>query len=170
MSLYSLTAGATGATGIKWAVIAEGATLDTLKAAVPDQEFGKGVPIRFEMDLKLPLARAFDLAGAEHLFSSQMPEGMDLLDVHSEGNSRVIIEAECDPVWLAAIIPIVTSKWFIMSLVAIGVMMTMGALVTAVKVEAPEEFVQTGLETVKWLVVGGLGLGTILLVREFVRR
>lgn len=152
-----------------WVTVAEGTTLDTLVATVPDREFGKDVPIRFELELKFPFAKLFDLAGAEAIFRSKLPEGLDLVDVHSQGNSKVIIEAVSDPVSLAAIVAFVAARWLAIALVTIGITLALGLLVIAIKVKSPEEFLEKGVDLVKWGVIGGLGIGSLLLVRELIR-
>ncbi|RLC72504.1 MAG: hypothetical protein DRI26_02850 [Chloroflexi bacterium] len=178
MSLYSLRKEARGRnlslyslrSGIKWVTVAEGTTLDTLQATIPNMEFPKGTPLRAVMDLKLPVASAFDLAGAELLFRPRMPEGVILKDVHSEGPSRVVIEAEVDPAWLLAIVGFIKAHWLAISLISIGLMFTLGFLVIAIKLQAPEEVVRPIPEILKWVVIGVCGVGGLLLVRELVRR
>lgn len=120
-----------------WRTIAEGKTLNNLRATVKDQDIPKGTPIRFELDLKLPVARAFDLAGAEFLFKGNMPDNVKLIDVHSYGNSIVIIEAESDGVWILPIIAFLGTNWFRMGLLALGITLSLGFLVTAIKVKSP---------------------------------
>ena len=171
MSLYSLRSPNSLGQEIKWVTVAEGTTMDTLKAVVPDQQFPKGTLLRFEMDLKLPVARAFDaLWVPETIFRTQMPEGLALKDIHSEGSSKVVIEAEVDPIWLLTAVGFIKVHWLVISLLAIGLMFTLGFLVTAFKVKAPEEVIEKGVEIVQWVVIGGIGVGVLLLAREFVRR
>lgn len=117
--------------------IAEGTTLGELKALVADQELKKGVKVRFELELKLPVAHLFDLAGTELIFKPMMPEGLDLKDVYSPDNMyQVVIEAEADPVWIVAIVAFVKAHWLAISLISIGVMFTLGFLVIACKIKA----------------------------------
>lgn len=40
-----------------------------------------------------------------------MPEGLDLTDVHGEGWSTAVIEAESDPAWLIAILLFIKAHW-----------------------------------------------------------
>ena len=82
----------------------------------------------------MPVARAFDLAGAEWIFRYNMPEGLDLVDVHSDGDSKVVIEAEADPVWLLAIPAFIKAHWIAISLLSIGIMIGLSALVRSVSV------------------------------------
>ncbi len=151
---------------MNWRTVAEGTSLDTLHNLVGDEEFGKGVPIRFELSLNQPVARLFDLAGAEWLFKNKMPEGLDLIDVHSEGDSKVIIEAESDPVWLFAIVGFVKVHWLAISLIAIGITLALALLVTAVKVKAPEK----ALAETKWIFIAIAVIAVVLLAGFLVLR
>lgn len=137
-----------------WKTVAQGATIDSLEAVVGDFELRKGCPIRYTMDLKLPLAKAFDLAGAEWLFKGVMPEGVALKDVHSAGWSTVVIEAEADPAWLLAALAFVKIHWIGLGLIAIGLTFTLGFLVMAIKMDVPEEFLKGAVEWTKWVVIG----------------
>lgn len=144
---------------MKWRTVAEGTSLDTLHNTIGDIEFGKGVPIRFELSLSQPVARFFDLAGAEWIFKNQMPEGLDLIDVHSEGDSTVIIETESDPVWLFAIVGFVKVHWLAISLITIGIFLALALLVTAIKVKSPE----VALAEAKWIFIALAVIAVVLL-------
>jgi len=150
-----------------WKTIAEGTSIGNLKAMVGDMELPKGTPVRFEMTLKLPLAHAFDLAGAELLFRPVMPEGLDLKDVYSPDDTyQVVVEAESDPVWIVAIIAFVKAHWLLVSLVGIGLVFTLGFLVGKISVKAP---VTAGIST--WAIVAviaGIALVGYLAYRGYI--
>lgn len=142
-----------------WRTIAEGTTLDTLHNTVGDRQLPKGTPVRFELELSQPIARLFDLAGAEWIFKGHMPEGLDLIDVHSDGDSRVIIEAESDPVWIVAIATFCKVHWLALSLITIGIFLALGLLIIAIKVKAPEE----ALGEAKWIFIALAVIAVMLL-------
>jgi len=146
-----------------WQTIAEGTTLETLHNTVADRELPKGTPVRFELDLNQPVARLFDLAGAEWIFKGRMPEGLDLVDVHSEGDNRVVIEAESDPVWIVALAGFVKVHWLAISLVSIGIFLALGLLVIAIKVKSPEE----AISEAKWIFIA-LAVIAVMLLAGFV--
>ena len=149
-----------------WRTVAEGTSLDTLHNLIGDEEFGKGVPIRFELNLNQPVARLFDLAGAEWIFKNKMPVGLDLIDVHSEGDSKVIIETESDPVWLFAIVGFVKVHWLAISLITIGIFLALALLVVAVKVKSPE----IALGETKWIMIAIAAIAVVLLAGFLVLR
>lgn len=125
---------------MEWVTIAEGTSLSNLKQLVADRELKKGVPVRFEITLNLPVAHAFDMAGAEHIFRPMMPAGLDLKDVYSPDDKyQVVIEAESDPVWIVAIVAFVKAHWLAISLITIGIALALGFLVASIKVKAPIE-------------------------------
>jgi len=147
-----------------WVTVAKGTTIDGLNPTVGDFELRKGCPIRFAMDLKLPVAKSFDLFGAELIFRGAMPEGVDLIDVHSEGNYRVVVEAEADPVWLLAAVAFVKVHWVSLLLGAIALTFTLGFLVMTIKMDVPEEFVAGLAGITKWVVIGIAVLAVIIVI------
>ena len=126
-----------------WETIAEGTRIENLQS-VRARKLAKGTRVRFTMTTKtwlgIPTARAFDLPGAEAIFRPVMPEGMRLLDVHSPDNREiVVVEAEVitnPAVTTASIIAFVAANWLRLSLVAIGIMVALGFLITSIRIEA----------------------------------
>lgn len=147
-----------------WIKIAEGVSLSELSQVIADRELKKGTPVRFEMTLNLPLAHAFDLAGAEQLFGTIMPEGLIVQDVYSPDNTyQVVIDAEADPVHVAAIVAWVKAHWVLCSLIAIGLTFTLGFIVGSITVTVfikPEEF--------KWWIIAAAA--ALVLVVYFVTK
>ena len=94
-----------------WEVWAQGTGLQDLAAVISDRPLPKGSRARVVLDLTLPVAYAFDLAGAELVFRPFIPDGMDLVDVWGEGARRGIVEMESDPAWLLAILLFLKAHW-----------------------------------------------------------
>ena len=126
-----------------WETIAEGTRIEDLWS-VRARRLAKGTRVRFTMTTKtwlgIPTARAFDSPGSETIFRPVMPEGMRLLDVHSPDNREtVVVEAEVitnPAVTTASIVAFVAANWFRLSLVAIGIMVALGFLITSIRIEA----------------------------------
>lgn len=137
-----------------WQTIAKGKSLSEIKATIKDQELPKGTPVRFEMTVITGVAgRLFDLAGAELIFGPLMPEGLDLKDVYwDEATRQVIVEAESDPVHLGAIILFVKAHWLAASLITIGLALSLGYIISSIRVKAPISAV-VGLPLIIALVV-----------------
>lgn len=155
---------------MRWTTVAQGTSIDTIEETVSNFELPKGTPIRFIMQLNAPVAHAFDLWGVEGIFRPVMPDGVDLIDVHGEGNYTVIIDAEADPAWLLAIIVFIKAHWIALSLIAIGLTLALGLLVAAFKMEALVEVVG-GAANVMMGAVIGLGIvGAIILLRPVVEK
>lgn len=132
-------------------IIAEGTSLADLTQKIGDRELKKGTPVKIEMTLKVPVAHAFDLAGAEAIFSTQMPEGLDVKDVYSPDNKyQVVIDCESDPVHIVAIVAFIKAHWLAITLVTIGLAFVLTQLVIAIKVSAP--------------IAGVIGIGWILVM------
>lgn len=131
-----------------WKTIAQGGSLDQLAATVGNFELKKGTPIRFEMNLNMPVAFLFDVAGAEHLFHI---DGVDINDVYGEGWSKVVVEAESDPAWLLAIVAFVKAHW-------VGILIgafVLGALVLFTTVSADiAEIIPPLVDWTMWVVIG----------------
>ncbi|MBT9133026.1 MAG: hypothetical protein DDT33_01557 [Firmicutes bacterium] len=126
-----------------WETIAEGTKLETLEV-VRQRRLAKGTRVRFHMTVRtplgLPMARAFDLPGAEPIFRRVMPEGLELVDVHSPDNhEQVVIDARVTSnpiVTTTAILLFVKANWLKLSLVTIGIVFALGALITAIRIDA----------------------------------
>ncbi len=126
----------------------EGGSFDALRQAVPGAALRAGSPFIVQMGLKMPVAKAFDLAGAETLFRRVTPPGMDLVDVHSDGWSTVIVnmrvraEAAQAPEGsarmaalpaVAAVVAFLAANWKILALLTIGLALTLGFLATSIR-------------------------------------
>lgn len=153
-----------------WITVAEGTSIATVEARVSNFELPKGTQIRFIMQLSMPVAPAFDLAGAELIFRPMMPEGVDLIDVHGEGWRTVVIDAESDPAWLLAILVFIKAHWIALSLIAIGITFTLGVLVAAFKMEALVGVVGGVANIMMWTVIGLGIVGAIILLRPVVQK
>lgn len=128
-----------------WKTIAEGDSIEDLKLLVADYKLPKGTPVRFEMTLKMPIARTFDLAGAEQLFQATMPEGLTVKDVYSPDDKyEVVVEAEANSPTVLAVVAFVKLHWLALSLLSIGLVFALGFLVSAIRISTP------GLERLGW--------------------
>ncbi|MBA7706936.1 hypothetical protein ES703_115795 [subsurface metagenome] len=132
---------------MSWKTVAQGKSLDELAATVSNFELKKGTKIRFEMDLNMPVAFLFDVAGAEHLFRI---DGVDVQDVHGEGWSKAVIDAEADPAWLLAIIAFIKAHWVAIIIGSI-ILYTLVSFLRMLVDIIPDS------EWIKWIVIG-LGL------------
>jgi len=146
--------------------VAEASSFEGLEGIMPDLGVPKGGRVRITMELNQPVAPAFDLAGAEWLFRDVMPEGLDLIDIHGEGLTTVVIEGESDPVRLAAIAAFLVQHWLGLSLVAIGIAAALGFLLLAIKVDI-NKAIGAAPSITKWLAIGlvgaaGIGLLAVL--------
>lgn len=143
--------------------VAEAGSFEELDKVLPQLEIPKGAKVRFVMELNAPVAPAFDLPGAEIIFGGAMPEGLELIDVYGEGWSTAVVEAESDPVHLAAIGTFLVAHWLGLSLAAIGIMVALGFLITSIRIDATE-VAEALPETAKWIAVGLGGIALIGLV------
>ncbi len=152
-----------------WRLLAESDSIDTLgDDVIEDMELPKGTRVRITMDLILPVGYFFDLPGAEYIFRPIMPEGVDLIDVHSKGAWGVVVEGEVDPAWL---IPLLTSVkfWAGVSLLAIGISIALGIIVSWVRADG--EFPGVGIvNIIKWGAIGVVGVMGIKIVSDLARR
>jgi len=149
-----------------WVTVAEGTTFEMLGQARPAEvELPKGTPIRVVMELSQPAAFAFNTPGAEAIFRPVMPDGMELVDVHSEGWSTVIIEMRADPAFLVPLVAFVAAHWVGLSLAAIGLMVALGFLIAVVKVEAPEDLFKALAEPKKWITYALIAVAVIVGLR-----
>jgi len=149
-----------------WVTVAQGTTFEMLGQARPaDVELPKGTPIRVVMELSQPVAFAFNMAGAEAIFRPAMPDGMELVDVHSAGLSTVVVEMRADPAWLLPLVAFVAVRWVGLSLAAIGLMVALGFLIAVVKVEAPEELFEALAAPKKWIALALIAVAAIVGLR-----
>lgn len=152
-----------------WRFLAASDSLETFGDDVTeDMELPKGTRVRITMDFIMPVGYFFDLPGAEYIFRPVMPEGVDLIDVHSNGAWGAIVEGRVDPAWL---IPLLTSVkfWAGVSLLAIGISVALGILVGWVRgdVEFPGADIK---DIVKWGAIGAIGVFGIKLFSELAGR
>jgi len=130
----------------EWTQVAVAPSFEELgRKPVPDIYLTKGTQVKFVLTLKLPVAKAFDLPGAELIFRPVIPPGLKLVDVWGEGLTTAIVLCEVDPnefvavaipvpAWLPAVIAFVVRHWFGLSLVTIGILWTLGRLISAIAV------------------------------------
>ncbi|MBA7597127.1 hypothetical protein ES703_04122 [subsurface metagenome] len=142
-----------------WQTVARGDSLDELAATVANFELKKGTKIRFEMDLNMPVAFLFDMAGAEHLFS--MPEGVDLVDVYGEGWSKAVVEAEADPAWLVGILVFIRAHWIA---IVVGAYL-LSVIVSFIRMLA-DIIPDLDLDWLKWIVLGVVAVLGYRLLRK----
>ena len=163
-------------------LVFQGPALDRLESTVDaGQQLQPGAPVVFELDLRSPVARAFDLAGAESLFRPVMPPGVDLVDVHSSGSSRVVIEGRVSDQaeqaqpghasqgFAVAVLPIIGwigTHWLGISLISIGLFVSLAFLISAVRGKSviSGEPLNDTKDLVKWGAIGLIAVGLLQLV------
>lgn len=133
----------------QWTTVAQGISLADLAATVSDMELPKGTKMRVVMDLKYPVAWAFDVAGAELLFRPFVPEGMTLVDVYGEG-SQGFIDMEADPAWLLTTLAFIKAHWLAITIAGFTLALLISFIYIAIKVPA---IVQIPI----WLIIGAIG-------------
>ena len=154
-------------------LVAQAGSFDELnqKLAGTGRSLSKGDKVRFWLQLKEPVAPAFNLAGAELIFKPIMPKGLILDDVRGEGWTTVIIEAHATSPQLAAIGAWLAANWVWVTLGAIGIAVALGVLVASaaflvLAIHAPEAIPQTAM----WIALGLGGLAAVGLVAYGVRK
>lgn len=133
----------------RWQTVAEGTSLYNLSETIADMELTKGTKIKVVMDLKWPVAWAFDVAGAELIFKPFIPDGVDLIDVYGEGN-KGIVDMEADPIWLGAFVLFIKTHWLAIAIALFTLGILISFITIAIKVPA---IAQIPI----WLVVGAIG-------------
>lgn len=128
-------------------VVFEASGFDDPDAQIADVALQPGQPFIIDLTLRLPVAAAFDLAGAESIFRSAMPAGLKLMDVHSNGQNIVVIETVVVDVpeesasatasmsiWplLLRIGAWILVRWKLLSLIGIGLFFGLGFLVSGI--------------------------------------
>jgi hypothetical protein len=141
--------------------IAVGTSFDQIDAILKDKDIPTGDKVRLTIDLKAPMAKFFDLAGAEQILekTGKVPKGFKLLDAHSDGWTTVVMEAE------AIGAPVV-----VMLIAAAAIIGTLALLIATIKVDS------TGLadlpkkisDTAKWLGIGAIAVGGAIVVSSVV--
>ena len=140
-----------------------------------------GRAFEIELRLRFPVAQTFNLAGAEAIFRSAMPPGLELVDVRGVGSNTVIIDARVLDVAPAAqtatlsIAPVVIAiagfigaHWLGLSLAGIGLFILLGPLIN--QITGRTDFASIGdvAGLAKWAAIGLsalVGLNAIRTVR-----
>ena len=137
-----------------YVTIAEGTAIDKLESKVGDFSLPKGTPVRAIIDLKLPIAYLFNLAGVEALFQAQTKD-MLVKDVHADGASRVIVEMEAasPPFWLATL-AFIKAHWVFIAISGF----LLAFLTASIRIEAPEEVLRGIADIVKWGAIALIAL------------
>lgn len=108
---------------MEWKLVAEG-PFDSLSSKVGNMELKKGTQVKIEMDLKVPVAWAFDVCPN---WGFPAPEGMNIVDVYGEGWSKGVVIMEADPAWLLPALEFIAANWTKIALAAflLGLIVTM---------------------------------------------
>lgn len=154
-----------------WKLLAQSDSIETLgDDVIEDMELPKGTRVRVTMDFKLPVGYFFDLPGAEYIFRPMMPEGIDLIDVHSNGAWGAIVEGVVDPAGLLAALAFIKVHWLGISIVTILGTFALTALILAIKLSADIKPFVNIAKIVKWSVIGVIGVMTIKIGSDLARR
>jgi len=122
-------------------VVAQGTSLWDVQRTVSNMNLTKGTKIRIEMETGSELiARGFDAYGAELLFSPFVPDGCDLVDVHSEG-TKGVVDLEADPVILDDLLVYIAAHW--LGILILGITLAAIVSLVIVAIEVPETFTIT---------------------------
>ena len=140
-----------------WVTVAQGTSLSDLSAVVEDMELPSGTRVKVVMDLELPVAWAFDVAGAEHIFRPFVPDGLHLIDVYGEG-SKGIVEMEANSPALFVVVAFLKAHWLALSIAGFALAFLVSLIIISIKVPA---IAQIPI----WLLVGAAGgiLGLVYL-------
>ena len=119
-----------------WETIAEGPGIRELRV-IEEKRLPKGTHVRFVIKVRtpagIPTARVFDLPGAEAVFRPLMPEGLELLDVHSPDDYETgVVEARvvANPiVTTSSIVAFIAANWF-------KIAVALGIIILAIRVDA----------------------------------
>ena len=153
------------------------ATLD-----YPNIQLTRGADFEVEIDLTLPVAQAFNLAGAEAIFRPQMPDGLELIDVRGEGTNTVVITARIQDVAglgqtaaleilpvLAAIGTFIGAHWLGLSLGSIFVFFAFGPLINRITGKTVVSEIGDFTDLAKWgaiALIALVGLNAIRTVKS----
>lgn len=157
-------------------VVFQAGSLSALEDITASALLEPGSTFVVELQLNQPVASAFNLAGAESVFSPVVPPGLSLVDVRGVGTRTVVVEMRVDdeaeaaasqglmevrsagvvtmgiaPA-IAVVARFIAASWITRSLLAIGIFLTLDALVSGV----------TGRGIVERAT--GLPTGTVLLI------
>lgn len=155
-----------------WTLLAASDSIETLGDDVfEDMELPKGTRVRVTMDFNLPVGYFFDLPGAEYIFRPVMPEGVDLIDVHSNGAWGAVVEGVVDPALLLAILGFIKVHWLAISLITIGITFGLTELIKAIRFDGDvPSFAENIATIVKWGAIGAIGVSGIKFLSELARR
>jgi len=144
-----------------WTTLARADDIRNLEASVADnRELPHGTKVRFVMSLNTPIGKLFSLPGAEYLFRPAMPPGIDLVDVYGQDSRTVVVEGVvASPLFVLAAAGFIARHWVGLSLLTIGVLWGLAAIVYLIKFDG--ELMPIG-DMLKWVVVG---IGGILVLR-----
>jgi len=147
-----------------WLEVARGTNLSDLQLEVADMELPKGTKMRVEM-ICPDFDWLFDLAGAEWVFQSQVPDGMELVDVWGE-NGRGIVEMEADPAWLVAVWLFIKAHWVALAIAGVLIWTIVSLIIISVKLPAVAAI---PISLIVGIAIGIVGL-TLLAARSPPRR
>ncbi len=117
-------------------VVAQGTSIWDIQRIVSNMNLTKGTKIRIEMETGSELiARGFDAYGAELLFDPFVPDGCDLVDVHSDG-TKGVVDLEADPVILDDLLAFIAAHWLGVLVVGVTLALVISAII--ISIEAPE--------------------------------
>ena len=116
-----------------WVTVAEGKNLDDLEQLVGDMELKKGTRMRVVMNTSAEWL--FDSFLAEPIFRTQVPDGMELIDVWGE-NGQGIVEMEADPAWLVAILAFIRANWLALVIAGFLIWLFVSFIIIMVNVPA----------------------------------
>lgn len=89
--------------------------------------------------LGVPIARAFDLPGAEAIFRAILPPQLRVVDVHSpDDRDQVVVEAiveNPDPISTKLLVGAIVARWTGKSLLVIGIGLALGAIIIAIRID-----------------------------------
>jgi len=155
-----------------WTLLAQSDSIETLgDDVIEDMELPKGTRVRVTMDLILPVGYFFNLPGAEYIFRPFMPEGVELIDVHSNGAWGAIVEGVVDPAWLLAVLGFIKVHWLAISLITIGITFALSELIKSIRFNGDVPSLAANIATiVKWGAIGAVGVAGIKLLSDLSRR
>lgn len=155
-----------------WRLLSQSDSIQTLgDDVIEDMELPEGTRVRVTMNFIMPIGYLFDLPGAEYIFRPMMPEGIDLIDVHSNGAWSAIIEGLVDPAWLIAALAFIKVHWLAISLITIGVTFGLAELIKSIRFDGDVPSLATNIATiVKWSAIGAVGVLGIKLLSDLSRR
>ena len=152
---------------MEWITVAEGDSFFNLSRFTSDMELPKGTKVRVIMDWRPPLDKILDLAGMEHVFAPLVPQGLDLIDVYSEGG-RGIVDMEADPAWLAPVLIWIGAHWSSIAITSGLVLAVLGLAILWIRVLVllPQEPIRDIQEWAKYAIIGLIVVGVLYVVSK----